>query len=215
MRAFIRNRSTSQEFGFIMCLCFGWSIVYEVWMKSKSEPFRFRDNALIEATIYEILLLVVVLWIGKVRGWSLAIFGTKISWKGTGMGMLLFVATLAVQIAVYMTAYYVYPEHIGYTSARLSVPIILLVSVVNPVFEEVLESGYLIHTLQKLGMWPAILAGAFLRFFIHIYQGIDGALSISVLGVIFGLAYWKWRQLWPLIIAHSLCDFFGLFNLSR
>jgi hypothetical protein len=30
------------------------------------------------------------------------------------------------------------------------------------------------------------------------------------MGVIYGLVYWRWRQLWPLVVAHSLQMLFAL-----
>jgi hypothetical protein len=34
--------------------------------------------------------------------------------------------------------------------------------------------------------------------------------SVAVIGGIFALVYLKWRQLWPLIVAHILADLFAL-----
>jgi membrane protease YdiL (CAAX protease family) len=35
-------------------------------------------------------------------------------------------------------------------------------------------------------------------------------LGVFAFGLIFALAYWRWRQLWPLIVAHSLSDLLAL-----
>ncbi len=64
-------------------------------------------------------------------------------------------------------------------------------------------------------MWRAVLASALFRATLHTYQGLDGALSILAVGVIFGFTYWRWRQLWPLIVAHALLDFVGFLNLNH
>jgi len=124
-------------------------------------------------------------------------------------------AVTAAQIFVIVVANVIHPEESGFTVIGLTVPVIFVVSVINPFFEEALESGYIIHSLQRYGLWPAVLASGAFRGLLHLYQGFNGALSIFVLGVVFGLVYWRWRQLWPLIVAHFLCDFIGLLYLTH
>jgi hypothetical protein len=100
-------------------------------------------------------------------------------------------------------------------AGELTVPFIILFSMANPFFEELMETGYFIRSLQGFGMWPAVLASAFFRAFLHAHLGIFGAMNIFVMGVLFGLVYWRWRQLWPLIVAHSLMDLIGLLYLAH
>ena len=78
-----------------------------------------------------------------------------------------------------------------------------------------MEIGYFILSLERFGLWPAILASALFRSVLHTYQGVNAVVGVFVMGVIFGLVYWKWRQLWPLIVAHSLMDFIGLLYLAH
>jgi hypothetical protein len=59
-----------------------------------------------------------------------------------------------------------------------------------------------------------VLASAMFVGFLHAYQGLSGAIGVATIRVIFGLVYWRWRQLWPLIVAHSLLDFLALANHS-
>jgi membrane protease YdiL (CAAX protease family) len=96
---------------------------------------------------------------------------------------------------------------------ELSLPFIILISVVNPVLEESLWGGYFVHALKRYGMWVAVWASALLRTYCHAHLGIRALVSILPQGVIYGLVYWRWRQLWPLVIAHSLQMLFSL--LSR
>jgi membrane protease YdiL (CAAX protease family) len=74
-------------------------------------------------------------------------------------------------------------------------------------------SGYFIWSLQRFGMWPTVLASALFRAFLHAHLGLFGATGILIMGVLFGMTYWKWRQLWPLIVGHSLMDLIGLLYL--
>lgn len=174
-----------------------------------SERVHFSDQTLITNTIFQLLLLATVLWIGRIRGWSPATFGAKISWKGTGGGVLLFVVTIITEAVIMIPVEMLHPEQPRYSHSALAMPVILLASIVNPIWEELVGTGYIIHTLQKLGMWWIVSVSAFLRVLAHMYQGLNGIISLFVYGVVVGLAYWRWRQLWPIILAHSLADFLG------
>ena len=99
-------------------------------------------------------------------------------------------------------------------TGRLSVFPILLIALVNPVFEEVLESGYFVHYLKQFGMWSAVLASAAFRGLFPFQFGIYTVVSVFTMGAIFAFVYWRWRQLWPFIVAHSLADLLALFYAS-
>jgi membrane protease YdiL (CAAX protease family) len=42
------------------------------------------------------------------------------------------------------------------------------------------------------------------------WVGIEGSLGIFATGLIFAFAYWRWRQLWPLVLAHILRNLYFL-----
>jgi membrane protease YdiL (CAAX protease family) len=98
---------------------------------------------------------------------------------------------------------------------HLSPGFLALLVAVNPVFEETLEAGYFIQSLQRHGMWVAVGASAAFRAFLHAYQGLNALLLILPVGLIFGFAYWKWRRLWPLVFAHALLDLYALLPATR
>jgi len=157
------------------------------------------------------------MWIGRIRGWSLATFGMRISWKSTGVGVLLFFAFQLVihLIHVLMTGSFVdtirprgNPDFLRVS--HLTVPFIILISIVNPVFEEAIESGYFFLALQRHGVWLTIFAAALFRGFLHITMGLTGFVTMFAMGLLYGFVYWKRRQLWPLIVAHSLQMFYAL-----
>jgi membrane protease YdiL (CAAX protease family) len=223
MKSFIRNLSAPAEFCLVILICFGLSISYSIQVIAShlmhmAPPQPHISNLLaIQSLIQKLLALVVVLCIGYIRGWSFATLGFQISWKWTGVGVLLcvFVTVASSLIHKLVHAIHAEPATFGVSVGVLSLPIIFIFSVVNPVFEETIEVGYFIRSLQRFGMWPAVLASAFFKSFLHVYQGVSGALGIFAIGVILGLAYWKWRQLWPLIVCHFLRDFIGLLFLSH
>jgi membrane protease YdiL (CAAX protease family) len=67
---------------------------------------------------------------------------------------------------------------------------------------------------QKMGSRP-VLASAFFRTVLHAYAGLNLAVTCLLIGLIFGLAYWRWRQLWPLFVAHAIMDFYALHRLIQ
>jgi len=174
-----------------------------------SERVHFSDRMLITNTIAQLALLTTVLYIGRIRGWSLATFGAKISWKGTGGGILLFAVAFIADFFIMTPVGMLHPEQPELSHSALAMPVILLASIVNPIWEELVTTGYIVNSLQKLGVWRTVLASAFLRALGHMYQGLNGVLSAYVCGIVLGLAYWRWRRLWPIILAHSLNNFFG------
>jgi membrane protease YdiL (CAAX protease family) len=222
MKAYIRNLSARAEFCLIMLVGFAPVMVCQIWQMVHSERVGPSNDKLVEINIVELVVLAAVLWIGKIRGWSLTTFGSRISWKGTGGGILLFVVTFLWFWGfseVLMHIFHPAHPHVTVATAHviaggLTLPFILLHSAINPVFEEVLEAGYFIRSLQRFGMWPAILASALFRAFFHWWLGI-GAVGVFGVAIIFGFAYWRWRQLWPLIVAHALNDVYGLLILSH
>jgi membrane protease YdiL (CAAX protease family) len=72
-----------------------------------------------------------------------------------------------------------------------------------------MEVGYVIKVTERYGMWTAVFISALIRMVLHTYQGAVGMACVFVIGVTFGLVYWKLRQLWPLIVAHILIDIIG------
>ena len=211
VKSFIRGLSGRAEFCLVLLIGFGPLIlIFQLPTALQSKHLELTTGGTLVFPLVELVILVPLLWIGRIRGWSVATFDFRISWKGTAGGVLLFVVAYGVSNGVTMGAQIIHPEQSPFTVGRLAVLAVLLISIINPVFEEVLETGYFIHSLQKFGMWPAVLASALFRGLFHLQFGINAALGLFAFGVIFGFAYWRWRQLWPLIVAHSLTDMLAL-----
>jgi membrane protease YdiL (CAAX protease family) len=215
VKQFIRSLSATTEFFLVLSIGFGVGIVYEIWTITLRNPVLISDHQVLPTLGLDLLYLVVILWIGRVRGWSVSTFGWRISWKGAAGGILLFISAMMLEIIVGVLLTGFQSQRPGFVVADLTMPVILLLAVINPFFEEVLEAGYFIHSLQRFGMWPAVIAGDAFRGLLHLYQGEDRAASIFVEGILIGLVYWRWRQLWPLVVAHSLNDLIALLYLRH
>jgi membrane protease YdiL (CAAX protease family) len=132
------------------------------------------------------------------------------------MGILLFPAIVIILLALSVGIRSLVPSsffHPHVPAIGLSVVGILVTSVINPVFEETLVCGYIIKRLANNGAVVAITFSAFVRFLCHTHLG-PASLGPLLMGFIFGYLYWRYRELWPLIIAHSLVDFLGLLLLA-
>jgi membrane protease YdiL (CAAX protease family) len=86
---------------------------------------------------------------------------------------------------------------------------IVLISsmILNAFFEELTCMGFFFNQVAaRQGPLAALLATVLLRMSCHIYQGPIHMLGIGVVFLIYGLAYWYTKNLWPLILSHALLD---------
>jgi membrane protease YdiL (CAAX protease family) len=101
-------------------------------------------------------------------------------------------------------------------SSDLRVRTVVILSLVNPVFEEVFVCGYLINALKKeRSLVFAINVSVAIRLAYHLYQGPMVVLSIVPMGLIFGYWFARTGRLWPLVTAHALLDFFALWHFVQ
>lgn len=215
MKSFIRNLPAPVEFFIVVSLWFDPLLFAGCFLLPKflqSGVWELGNAHLIRSAIFQLMALAVLIWVGSIRGWSLSTFGIMISWKGTAGGILLAGVSYAVTYSVWtICAVFFQTKHPNVIETGLSIPVIISTMIINSVFEEVVEAGYFIHTFSRFGMWFAILASALLRTLYHVpWVGITGLLGIFATGLIFAFVYWSWKQLWPLVLAHTLRNLYYL-----
>ncbi len=174
---------------------------------SPQQPW-LNDRAALNLVGYELFALLVMWGIGRIRGWSFSTFGLRVSWGLTCVGLLLAVVMTSAHAIPSLAKVFAFK---GSLTWRCLAPLL----VINPFFEEVVEVGYVFHSLKKHGALSAILVSAFLRASLHVYLGLVGFLAVLVGGILCGFVYVRWRQLWPLLVAHSLTDLFVLISLAH
>src|SRR6185295_17056765 len=79
-------------------------------MQVAPPPAQFSNGELFFGlVVYEIVILAILFWIGRIRGWSFATFGLRVSWKLTGAGCLLFAVTFVILATVAVIANTIHP----------------------------------------------------------------------------------------------------------
>src|SRR3974390_1372872 len=96
MKSIIRNLTPRGEAVLVILICFGLGITVlgmaGFMMRKAPLHGQLRHLGPVAIIIYELLVFALVfLYVGRIRGWSLASLGFQISWKLTGLGVLLFV----------------------------------------------------------------------------------------------------------------------------
>lgn len=214
MRTIIRKLPAPAVFCLVLFVCYWWAISANIVLVANrlrgiTTPVDFADRNMFIMCIIELLGLAVMFWIGRIRGWSFATWGFQPSWRSTGAGVLLFLALYSVARGAGVLANAIHPGAVQSSlllTSHLSLPFLILNVAVNPVFEETMETGFFVQSLQRYGMWIAVLASACFRASLHTYLGITAVVENLLAGLIFGFIYWKWRRLWPLFVAHALFD---------
>lgn len=175
------------------------------------------NGALLGTIIYELVVLCVLGAFLATRGWTLPRLGLAPSWRDSAVGAGLALIYYFFLILLWGLTVAVWPR-IGTLGAAthlvradLQWPTVLLVCMVNPVFEEVFLCGYVISALRESrGVTTAINVSAAIRVFCHFYQGAVGVVAITPMALLFAYWYAHSRRLWPLIVAHAIVDLTGL-----
>lgn len=206
-----RRFSDATEFTLVMLVCYWWAIAASAvaitgHLMQVSVPVTVNDGHMLTLVGIEVVGLAAASWIGRARGWSVWSFGLRPTWWGTGAGFLLAITTAIAAILLGLSVNVAYPESVRFEPlpGSLSLTSVLLVSAVNPVFEEAIGVGYFTHASRRFGMWPTVLASAGFRAILHAYQGLNAVVIVLPVGMAFAAAYWRWGRLWPLVVAHAL-----------
>lgn len=219
IQAAVRRLPDWCEFALVVLMCFGLFIAVSLWMyfapaggaSGGRSANEFGSIAELTNVYVEALALFATVLFLSVRGWQLETFGFRISWGSSAAGVGL--------VAAYLACFYVgdwlvwtVPAADGDFGFDGDIDILLLglsafAIVLNSVYEEGIVVGYVMHFVgSRHGTVWAIIASAGIRLVYHLYQGNYAFLSIGPMGILFSLFYWRYRNLWPLIVAHTLLN---------
>ena len=222
LKAYLRALSPRAEFALVAFVAFGifipsniQSFLSGVWATRAAPPI---NNASLQHTLLiELAILVVIAAFLRIRGWTLARVGLQPSVKdsligvGLNIGSYIGYAALFYLITSFWPAIVKAVDATNLVARNLDLPLMLAVSIVNPLFEELFTCGYVMTALkERRGILMAINVSVAVRLFYHLYQGPLGVLRIMPMGLIFSYWYARTGKLWPLIVAHALADIVGL-----
>jgi membrane protease YdiL (CAAX protease family) len=153
----------------------------------------------------------------RARGWSLKRLGMRFTAGETLVGFgLAFFTLLAVYAAMFAVAAAA-PAFLEKVMAAQAKPggfglgLVIVVSIVNPIFEETFVCGYVMTVLkERSDASTAITISVAIRLLYHLYQGPMAFISIVPSGLVFSGWYARTGRLWPVIVAHGLADFIAL-----
>ncbi|QDZ43637.1 CPBP family intramembrane metalloprotease [Corynebacterium sp. sy039] len=102
----------------------------------------------------------------------------------------------------------VIPSQMLAAHSIMSVLILLLWSFANAFAEEIVVVLWLSTRLSQLHLTPIAIVAicALLRGSYHLYQGFSAGGGNIIMGIIFGIFFYKTKKITPLIIAHFLID---------
>lgn len=219
IRRFIKSLPQAVEFAIVVLVAFGPSVFTSIKIAVHQPAHAVHSAAGLPVLIfYEVALIAILSAFLWARGWSLEKIGLIPTFRDTGIGILLWVAAYAVWAFIWYATAAISPNTIWgmvNASAKIIAPGIplttaIVVSLVNPVFEEVFVSGYVISVLRRPNApLLAVNASVALRLLYHLYQGVFGILSVIPIGLIFAYWYARTGRLWPLIVAHAIMDMIG------
>lgn len=222
MREWLRKLPDTGEILLVLLIAFGASVprslaaLFGGGLRGAGTA-PITNQALLRTALYEVAILVVLALFLRARGWTLQRLGLAPSWRDSGLGVALAVAAYLGYALLWIVTLALWPRVGQVASAThliggaLGWPNVLLISLVNPVFEELFACGYLMAALrERAGVTAAINASAALRVFCHFYQGALGVLGIVPMALLFAYWYARTARLWPLIVAHAILDLAGL-----
>ena len=213
----LQTKASSREFWMIVSVTYGIQIIdtllsCAVW--GFQQHILLTDRRLLWGTGMQIGLIGLVSWYLSTCGWKYSDFKFVVSWHQILEGIGFYILNLAIyqvwtgfllQIpAVHDSVRPISFEH------HVTLPVAMAVTIVNPLFEEFLNLGYVQQCLAEHGAAFAVGVAVLLRLLSHIYQGPVAVLLILPMGVLFSLYFLFRRQLCALVIAHALLDFIPL-----
>ena len=197
----------------ITLICFGYptlSSTYAVIVPG--EDADYTTFAALQMLVIELCFGGAAALVLRLRGWRRSDFGFAVTPASTVAGVGLFALLLIVCDAAYLAlqatgALEGWAEAPVTTSAIPAVYFLFLA--VNSVYEEVFVTGYLIEASRASGTAFAVSLSTIVRLLYHTYQGPAALAWIVPVGLVFGAVYARYRNLWPLIAAHTVMNLYS------
>lgn len=177
----------------------------------------FSSTSLISTVLYELLLALLWVPVLRRRGWRLTsithAFRLRDVAHGLGLSAVSYAASGVASFCISLAGVTPAADAALTVDAPINLTAIVLVSAINPIFEEFIHLGFIANLLRQRSDEFALVATVVARTIIHLYQGPEGAAGIVALGALWAAYYFRTGRLWPVILAHAIMDAVGLLCL--
>jgi uncharacterized protein len=211
LRDLIRRLSDRSELVLVTAISFTLFTVASAWvLLAGVRQLDLTTARVLRGILIELLILLAVGAILRARGWTLERLGLKFSWKAALAGVPFFILYLLLYWITATVVLLLWPaaREVWVFRYTVSAPfwLLLVMLVINSFFEEVMVTAYAVTALSREGAALAITASTLLRFAYHLYQGPLASISVIPLGLAFAAMFWRGRNVWPLIVAHTIAN---------
>lgn len=210
----LQRLSPRAELLLITLICFGpFAVRSLIELSQLKDVIVFDDARALFIIGIEVVCGALAALILRARGWTFASLGLRITMPQTIAGMLLLIGANVGIAGLYELVQALSGGDPGAATtmkAAVSWPGLIILTLINPLYDELFAVAYIVRATEGNGAAFAITVSAIVRFVCHLDQGPIAAIGILPLGIIFALVYWRWRLVWPLVVAHGVMDFLGL-----
>ena len=218
MQKYIAALGRRSEFAIVVLFAFGDPIVHSLWIAAHPTTApHHTDFSLRLLVVIELILLGGLGGFLYARGWTLKSVGLEVTAIDTLIGIGLAVLSYIVYVFAWAAFAIAWPQgpelaaRFQFATPGIALGTVIVASTVNPLFEELFVTGYVMTALKRMGREQlAFNASVGIRLTYHLYQGVLSVLSILPLGLICAFWYARTGRLWPLIVAHAFMDFVAL-----
>lgn len=214
----ISDLGPKAEFAIVAGLAFGLFVLGNVRhvLFDSGKP-AITESHLHHLIVYEVLIFFGLWWFLRQRKWTAERLGALPSIRDLPVGLGLSVVSYIIYYVAWVLAALSVPSvmksvhALALIGGRFDLPTVLIVSIVNPIFEETFLCGYVVTTLAPArSSATAVSVSVGIRALYHLYQGPLAAVGIIPVGLVFTWYYARTHRLWPVVVAHAIFDFVGL-----
>ena len=222
MKRFIASLPPQAEIAIVLLCAFGWPAVHSLLVATRIlDPVAMSDGRLLWTVVIEVTTLALLGAFLRARGWTVERFGLgapSVEDGIDGAGLLAVAYLVPATILLFMPADLkqgIYGGALAFAPGGLSLALVILMSVVNPIFEEVFVVGYVFAATPASNRLTAINISTALRLVYHLYQGPSSVIFILPLALVFAWWFSTRGRLWSLVLAHAGLDLIGLASHAR
>ena len=210
----VKKLSARAELTIILLICFGpFAARSIVELAARETVLVFDDRRALSLLGWELVAGLIAALVLRARPWTFADFGLRPTLRQTLGGMLLLLGANLLMALFYELARVITGADPGSaieSKVAVTWPVLIALTLINPLYDELLAVAYVVRAAESSGAAFAITLSAAVRFVCHLEQGPAATITILPLGLLFAAVYWRWRVLWPLVVAHATMDFLGL-----